>query len=298
MKKNFILFCLIVFYPLTVFSQTYEELCRKYNELGETSYPQKIELLTQIIENFPDIHLDITYNNRGIVYQNMKEYAKSIEDFGIAINLKPDNHQAYFNRGTSYGFLLDHSKAIEDISEAIRIDPAASSIYYTGRAFSYVVLKDYNAAIKDLDISISMNNKDAEAFQLRGAAYMYLKDNLRAIDDYNNAIKLVPRFEEAYACLGIAYFNLQDYEKALDIFEKSKTLISSNKRYRSLLSLAIVHYALNNIEKAKLYVKEAMNSDPRLSEGKSGLSKFDWLEGSFFYEQKGTIETLLELVEK
>ena len=54
----------------------------------------------------------------------------AIEDYNKAINLKPDNPDAYNNRGTIYTKLGQYQLAIEDFNNAIRLNPDDADTYF------------------------------------------------------------------------------------------------------------------------------------------------------------------------
>jgi Flp pilus assembly protein TadD len=60
----------------------------------------------------------------------------AIEDYNKAINLKPDNPDAYNNRGTIYTKLGQYQLAIEDFNNAIRLNPDDADTYFN-RGFVY-----------------------------------------------------------------------------------------------------------------------------------------------------------------
>ena len=63
------------------------------------------------------------YNNRGIIYENLKHNDKALTDFDNAIKFNPDFAEAYFNRGNIYRGLKQYEQAVSDLSKAIEINP-------------------------------------------------------------------------------------------------------------------------------------------------------------------------------
>ena len=117
------------------------------------------------------------YNNRGNAYKALKEYQKAIADYTKAIELKPDYATAYNNRGSAYDDLKDYQKAIADYTKAIELNPDYADVYYN-RAISHKNLKDYQSAIKDYQKAADLDQKQGKT------------------DDYQDAIKQIKKLEK------------------------------------------------------------------------------------------------------
>jgi len=63
------------------------------------------------------------YELRGVVYTNQRRLDRALADYDQAIKLKPDDAQAWSDRGVNYYLGGDNEKAIRDLSEALRLDP-------------------------------------------------------------------------------------------------------------------------------------------------------------------------------
>lgn len=61
------------------------------------------------------------YSRRGVVYANLGEYARAIEDFDAAIRLDPKNADTYFVRGLIHKLLGDFDRAARDWERGIEI---------------------------------------------------------------------------------------------------------------------------------------------------------------------------------
>jgi regulator of sirC expression with transglutaminase-like and TPR domain len=59
------------------------------------------------------------YESRGIVYQDLNDHQRAVEDFTMAIRLGPDFPVDYFHRGESYLRLGKHELALQDFDYAL-----------------------------------------------------------------------------------------------------------------------------------------------------------------------------------
>jgi PGF-CTERM protein len=69
------------------------------------------------------------YSNRGVAYDDLKQYERAVEDHNKAIKLNPNCAVAYANRGAAYDHLKQYEKAIEDYNKAIELDPDFALVY-------------------------------------------------------------------------------------------------------------------------------------------------------------------------
>ena len=79
--------------------------------------------------------------------------------------------------------------------------------------------REYEDAITDYDMVISLNPDDAEAYYLRGLAKGNLAQYESAIADFNEAIQLDSRYVRAYANRGLARYRLGQYEETIANFD-------------------------------------------------------------------------------
>ena len=179
---------------------------------------KSIEDYTKAIELKPD--LAEAYNNRGLMYNSIREYGNAIADFNTTLELKPDLVEAYYNRGGTYYEQGNYDHAIEDCNIAIRLKPEYPDPY-KNRGLAYVKMKEYNRAVEDFNKAIELNPDDADAYNNRGLAYGRNGKHDCAIEDFNRAIDLKPDYALAHNCRGIAYREKGDYDCAIEDFNKA-----------------------------------------------------------------------------
>lgn len=81
------------------------------------------------------------------------------------------------------------------------------------------------SALNDITKSLQLNNKDAEAYIIRGLIYFYLfQKKIEAIIDYNQALRLEPNNVYALFNRGYAYLKYGNHNYARDDFERAAGL--------------------------------------------------------------------------
>ena len=81
----------------------------------------------------PSIDYNQAIDNRGIVKDDLKQYNEAIKDYNQAIELNPQNAEAYSNRGNVKARLKQYTAAIKDYKKAKKLfeqqgDPEAVKI--------------------------------------------------------------------------------------------------------------------------------------------------------------------------
>jgi tetratricopeptide (TPR) repeat protein len=104
-----------------------------------------------------------TFVNRGVVRLRDRRYEEAMQDFSVALRLRPGMPEAYVNRGAAQ-----------------------------------IGARRYPEAVADLDISLSMGVIEPEkAYYNRGLAYAMLGNAKAAYADYRMAHELKPTWELA-----------------------------------------------------------------------------------------------------
>ncbi|MBQ9535011.1 MAG: tetratricopeptide repeat protein [Clostridia bacterium] len=198
---------------------------RAYRYFEEGKLEEAIADYDKAIELKPD-DAD-AYNNRGNVHDELGEYKKAIEDYDEAIKLKTDYADAYNNRGVAHADLGEYKKAIEDYDKAIELKPDLAEAY-NNRGVAHSKLYEYEKAVADYGKAIELEPDDADAYYNRGIAHGKLGDahadldeNKKAIADFSKAIDLKPDDADAYYNRGVAHGELGEPDKAIADFSKA-----------------------------------------------------------------------------
>jgi tetratricopeptide (TPR) repeat protein len=88
-------------------------------EKGE--YQRAIDLYDLALNLKPDEHE--AWSNKGIALDDLGRYEEAIKCYDEAIKIKPDKHETWFNKGVALGKLGRYEEAIKCYDEAIKIKP-------------------------------------------------------------------------------------------------------------------------------------------------------------------------------
>lgn len=160
------------------------------------------------------------YYKRGNINYDQGNFEAAIEDYTTAVRLNENMPDVFFNRGLAYSEVQDYPSAIDDYNQTIRLNSNDSEAYYK-RGKAYFEIKDYRKAIEDYTEAIRRNSNNEIAYINRGLAYSAAGDKQAAIADYTQAIRLNPQSADAYYSRGRSRFFLADYEGAKEDYTEA-----------------------------------------------------------------------------
>ncbi len=202
--KKYIVF-IVVLLPFFGFTQA-NKLIRQ--GLKSEDPKEQMKLFSKAIELEPD-NFD-AYFYRGVARNNLGDFKGAILDYTRIIIFEP-SADVYFNRGNSKYSLIDYNSAKEDYTKALELNPDFLEARYS-LAVTKNDLEDYKGAIADLEL-ISNNNITIPIIMQLARAYSELKDYNKASEIYNVAVKVIPN-EETFYQRGKFYMSINYYKQA------------------------------------------------------------------------------------
>lgn len=182
--------------------------------------------------------------NEGNEFYKNDQDEQAIEAYKKAIELDPNNGEAYFRLGLAYMATGKREEAEESFKKSVDV---------------------YEKYLRN-------NQKDAQSYYILGQALVRLgnyqedrakapKVYLEAVAALKKAVAIEPENADMYFELGVAYNRLFQYQDAVKAFEKATELDPSNYRASDALEKAKEDLArFNSIykgEKAKIQQEEA-----------------------------------------
>ncbi|MBI4690865.1 MAG: tetratricopeptide repeat protein [Nitrospirae bacterium] len=172
-----------------------------------------LTLFGKITKEFPAAAF--AHNNLGNVYMKQGLSDKAIEQYQIAIRLRPNDSEPYYNLGVIYqdcGFI---DRAIEWYRVAIKLSPDDPKPYYNlGTIYQSQGLID--KAIGQYRIAIKLKPDDPKTHNNLGNAYSSMGFIDKAIEQFRMAIKLRPDDPKPYYNLGTIYQSQGLIDKAIE----------------------------------------------------------------------------------
>ena len=163
------------------------------------------------------------YLARAEQFHNANDYERALADCEAALQLEPENAQAYYQRGwlrddrgpRNEISNEDFELALADYAEALRLDPTCENAYIARAAIYNLILDDNVRAMADYNALIALKPDDAYGYEHRGFLHHHFAHQYdAALSDYNRSIELEATAER-YSRRGDLRADLKDYEGAL-----------------------------------------------------------------------------------
>lgn len=209
-------------------------LRKKGGELDVIKLTTKVLAMRQIPE---------AYFYRAYAKSDLGQYRQAIDDFDMAVALRPMSALYRYNRGNSKLDIGDYAGALSDYSKVVTIDPGFSSAYLNMGVARHRTGDAVNA-LKDYSKAIAASPLDPIAYHNRAKAYSDIGDKSSALFDLDKAIFLAPSDFILYYDRARIKADISDFKGAEDDFGKS---INANPKDADSWGMrAIVRLVLGN----------------------------------------------------
>ncbi|WP_293025922.1 tetratricopeptide repeat protein [Moorena sp. SIO3I8] len=156
----------------------------------------------------------------GMLLVAAQEYEDAIANFDKALEIKPDDHQAWYSRGVALSILGRLEAGIDSFDQAVKIKPDHHKACYN-RGIALLDLGKNEAAIASYDQALKIKHDDHEAWYNRGNALQKLGQNKAAIKSFDKAVKIKHDYHKAWNKRGIALSDLGRKKAAIKSFDKA-----------------------------------------------------------------------------
>ncbi len=174
-----------------------------------------------------------SYMGIAASYQSIKDNAKAIEYYKLAMELAPKNDELPFYIASIYA----NDNDFDNAKQYIEISLSKNSLNRQARELQkYIADKEtetvlanavtlyeqgkYSDAVVEFDKILKLNSTNATVYYYRAMTFDALNDYEKAIADYKSTLKYAPEMYIAYYSLGVDYDALGDYKSAKENYNK------------------------------------------------------------------------------
>lgn len=134
----------------------------------------------------------MAYNGLGNIYAERGKFDQALEEFQLAEENSPENHEVSFNLAATYYNLNQYQKSIHYFKKAQEHFPDDWEIYfYIGKGYEY--LKDYTEASSYMEKALRLNSTDPQLNFELGIVYHLLNKREKAISQYLKTLELAKK---------------------------------------------------------------------------------------------------------
>jgi tetratricopeptide (TPR) repeat protein len=197
--------------------------------------------------------------NRAVLYARLGDLTAAADDYTALLKITPQSGDAYSRRSSTYATLKQYDKALNDLTQAIEIDSNETNIYLLRRAYIKKEMKDYKAAITDID-RILQRLPSADMYYQRGLFNLNTQNFAAAKDDFRSAFKAA-QLESA---------NSERYDGLAAIIETitntSKEIQQNPKDFYQFVQRGQSYFRLGEYSLALADLSQAITLNPKNAE--------------------------------
>jgi len=216
------------------------------------------------------------YNDLGIIYSDIGQYDKAIDYYSKVLEKNPQHKYAIHNIGLAYEKKGDIQKALEYFKSS----DSKTDLAYAYNALGNIYLeqqKDYDKALEYYKQALVADPDYKYAIRNSGLAYQGKGEIEKALEYYEKSIDIDPEFTDAYNIIGNIYLDAKnDPDKAIEQYQKAIAL-DSNYKF-AYYNIGLANERKGNFDKAIEYYNRTITIDPNYINGYNRLG-YAYLEG-------------------
>ncbi len=160
-----------------------------------------------------------------------KKYEQAVSDFSLVILLNPTFTDPYLQRAQSYIALKNYDAALVDLNHLIKLptlDPQVKGSAYTERGEMYRIQSNFEAAIADYSAAIQLSPDDPTSYFGRGVIYYVQNEYEKSFKDMTKLASITPDEPNAHYFLGLLDNELKNYADAVKQFDTYINAVPDN----------------------------------------------------------------------
>ena len=126
---------------------------------------------------------------RGYGHYQDKRFKQALAEYSKAVNLDPNNPEAYFWKARTLIKMRQFDKALIDLQKSVKLNPRHSKAY-DNLGWLYMMRGDYDKSINYLNKSIELKPDNGWAYYTRGHIYFKKGDRQKGLVDTEKACKM------------------------------------------------------------------------------------------------------------
>ena len=144
---------------VVVFGSGLGRECYEAAEMNRLTANEAIEVCTTALTHQTMTRQDriSTHVNRGILYMRNGNFRRAMADYNNALEMDPENGEAYLNIGAAYIYERDYPPAVEALDRAIELETSDLWAAYYNRGIAHEQSGDLTAAYWDFVRSQELN---------------------------------------------------------------------------------------------------------------------------------------------
>ncbi|NQX91536.1 MAG: tetratricopeptide repeat protein [Flavobacteriales bacterium] len=215
MKQSFFIFPICLILLMTSCDSTSDS-----NNKGTTQETTKEESIDeQILDDPSNPKL---YEQRGRRFLAQGNMIEALKDFDRGLQADPQNESLFLFKGETLFQQQTFKESFDTYQACIERNPESIPCLLKCAEMN-VHLRQYEDAIKQVNKALSVDEKYAEAYYIKGRIYKEIGDSSLAVSSYQTATEVDPNYYDAYLEAGLLYSQarsdvaMEFYNSAIDL---------------------------------------------------------------------------------
>ncbi len=273
-----------------------------FYKLSEKTFDKAIVAYEKLLELYPDYAA--AYNGFGVLYRDLEEWDRAIEQYEIPIRDGTDNWFPYGNLAIAYKAKGLYDKAKESIEDYLNNFPDSNRVLHLNSANTYLCQKKFDLALAEADKAFTLAPTDTRHFTVRGDIYLCMGNVIDAENEYMKRFDSTNPYDRSEAGMRLAWLcALQGkFQKLIDYAEQVDELVEKLGREGWHYDVASAYQQSNKLDEAleqwKKALDEAVKAD-NLNQQRQCLHGIGmtYLKMGLMEEAQKTADEIMKLIE-
>lgn len=172
--------------------------------------------------------------NNAVQYEKLGDYENAQKEYISIITIDPMFRPAYVNLGSLYSRMNHFVESMKCYEAALSLGKDYITFFNIGCIL--YKMNDYSKALKNLNLSSSLNNTFALSKLVVGLCHSRLNNLADAETNFLDVLKISPDNRVSLTALAIIYYNKKTYDRSLQILNRILYIDANNNKLRELKS--------------------------------------------------------------
>jgi len=197
--------------------ERYRNEAEFYITRSET-YDKAIEAYKKLFELYPD---DLGRNNLALIYSNLEQWDKAIEQFEMLIQRKEETYYPYVNIADVYVNKGLYDRANQILKYYLNNFPDHVQIHAM-LAYNYICQGKYDLALEEVSKTLSLDPMHIDASRMKGNIYLYRENLIEAEKEFQMLLESEEPIAKVWGIVELAglYILKGKFEKSIDLVKQ------------------------------------------------------------------------------
>lgn len=199
---------------------------------------------------------------RGLNSQKINLLDDAFDDLSKASKIKDHLQTKLYPTLGELGLKLSKFEDADNIYKRLIVANRTNGLFWSRRAYANFRMGFYRKALRAFKVSLSLDSKGADLYNLGGGIYRSLHKYNDAVKFYVKALSENPNNLESLNNIALTYRAMGAQDKALEILKHAHSRHPESAEV--LTNLGNVHKDLGNFEESENFLKRALTKRPDL----------------------------------